>query len=279
MEMSRIKNADPIKRGSSLSSTQINQQFTEVNAAFPMDGDNVRNEGIDQPVFDLNNSHGKSGIILRSSGSNNVTTPEIVHANTATTPPYDFATPINTFTILNQYSTNNIIRVYWQFDHNTLSTSYSTPFATFPNATCWVVWLEWDITGGGSYTQVPHQSSFEEIQVSPATHGAATYKTYASTFIPHITVVSDGSGGVTTIPPLGVAYHRSSYGCWFYKADQDYSIYGLRLMARGLVRNFYNATPATGSATNAWELVDSAAATHQITINNSNLSYLIMRDQ
>jgi len=139
--MSRIKNADPIKRGSSLSSTQINQQFTEVNAAFPMDGDNVRNEGIDQPVFDLNNSHGKSGIILRSSGSNNVTTPEIVHANTATTPPYDFATPINTFTILNQYSTNNIIRVYWQFDHNTLSTSYSTPFATFPNATCWVVWV------------------------------------------------------------------------------------------------------------------------------------------
>jgi translation elongation factor P/translation initiation factor 5A len=50
MEMSRITNSNPPKRGEQLTSTELNQVFTEANAAFPMDGDNVRNEGIEQVV-------------------------------------------------------------------------------------------------------------------------------------------------------------------------------------------------------------------------------------
>ena len=115
--MSRITNADPIKRGSSYTSTQLNQQFTEVNAAFPMDGDNVRNEGIDQPSFDLNNSHGKSGIILVAAASDNNTTPVTASANTATGSPFDAPVTIQTWTVVQPVTTTDLIRVYWQFDY------------------------------------------------------------------------------------------------------------------------------------------------------------------
>ena len=62
--MSIIKNANPPKRGEKLTSTELNQVFTEVNTAFPMDGDNVRNEGIELPAFTLNSVSGQAGVIL-----------------------------------------------------------------------------------------------------------------------------------------------------------------------------------------------------------------------
>ena len=77
--MSRITNENPPKRGEQLTSTELNQVFTEANDAFPLDGDNVRNEGIEQPSFNLSGSSGKSSIILiaadddDNSGSTTVT--------------------------------------------------------------------------------------------------------------------------------------------------------------------------------------------------------------
>ena len=98
--MSRITNDNPPKRGEKLTSTDLNQMFTEVNDAFTLDGQNVRNEGLDQPVFDLNNGHGKSGIILVAAASNEETTPVTVDANTASSPPFDAADTIQEFTVV-----------------------------------------------------------------------------------------------------------------------------------------------------------------------------------
>ena len=125
------------------------------------------------------------------------------------------------------------------------------------------------MASGGAWVPVPFQSDFEDFLVSPQTHGASTLQTYASTLVNHIYII-DASGTPTYL----VEPERSSYGCWWFKADANYVIYGLRLRARGLLRNFYDNTDTV----NAWELAESAN-NYNLTVSRSNISYLIMREQ
>lgn len=273
--MSRITNNNPPYRGKELTSSSLNEVFTEVNDAFPMDGDNVRNEGIDQPAFDLSTSDGKSTIILIESDEDQNDTPVIVLANDKVAPPYDPPVAVHTWPFLQTFQTDKIMRVYWQFENETYSSSLpSVPIVSSTNATAWAVWLEWQLSFGGAWTPVPNQSDFEDILVSPTTHGASTLDTYGCTIVNHVFI--HAHGGTTRYdeyPP------RTGYGSWIYKADQDYVIFGLRLMCRGLIQNFFNSTPVNPPASNAWELVDAAPLTHQITINTSHIAYMIMEEQ
>ena len=50
-------------------------------------------------------------------------------------------------------------------------------------------------------------------------------------------------------------------------------------MCKGLLQNFYNASPITPPATNAWELQPATANTHEITIGSSNIAYMIMEEK
>ena len=271
--MSRITNNNAPKRGEQLTSTELNQVFTEVNDAFPLDGDNVRNEGIEQPSFDLSDVSGKSGIILIGADDDTDTSTTIVPANVETNVPYDPATTVHTWSKLILFNVNKIMRVYWQFE-NTVAGLNDTPLAAGVNATAWAVWLEWQLSSGGSWVPVPNQSDFEDIQESPATHGAATYNTYGCTLVNHVYAQHSGSPAPTIIFPP----ERTGYGCWWYKADQNYVIYGLRLRCRGLLQNFYANNPVNGPDTNAWELVESPTSTHQITIGASNIAYIVMEE-
>ena len=148
--MSRITNDNPPKRGEKLTSTDLNQMFTEVNDAFTLDGQNVRNEGLDQPVFDLNNGHGKSGIILVAAASNEETTPVTVDANTASSPPFDAADTIQEFTVVQVVKSDEIIRVYWQFDVENTVTDNAPVDSTTNNGCVWAAWLEYKLSSGGS---------------------------------------------------------------------------------------------------------------------------------
>lgn len=265
--MSRITNTNPPNRGDKLTSTDLNTSFTEVNNAFPMDAENVRNEGLDQPSFALAGTSGQSGIILIKADENDNSVSVIVNANTvAGAPPFDAPTTVQTWTTgIVPFNQNKIIRVYWQFE-NVISGISS--IASTTNGISWAVWLEWQLSSGGAFVPVPFQSDFEDIQISPATYGASSLKTYASTFVNHTYVRSGGYD----LPPA-----RTGYGCWLFKADQNYVIYGLRLRARGLLTGEYNATPVSGDPVNMWRLVQSLAG--QITINKSYMAYMIMEEQ
>ena len=220
--MSRITNSNPPKRGEKLTSTELNQVFTEANAAFPMDGDNVRNEGVDHPAFSLSGTTGQSGIILHKADDDTDTGTTNVPANSSTVTP-DPAVTVHTWsTGVVLFNEDQVIRVYWQFE-NQITGAVSTPVQAGYNALGWAVWLEW--------------------------HSSSTQYEF---------------------PP-----DRTGYGCWWYKADQNYTIYGLRLRCRGLIINKYDA-----SVENTWLLLGnaSAPANHDITIGASNMAYMIMEE-
>jgi|TARA_B100000085_G_scaffold284087_1_gene316236 hypothetical protein len=275
MEMSRITNADPIKRGSSYTSTQLNQQFTEVNAAFPMDGDNVRNEGIDQPVFDLNNGHGKSGIILVAADSNDNTTPVTASANTATTSPFDSPVTIQTWTLLQPVTTTDLIRVYWQFDYETVVNDLAPVNVQDNNGCVWAIWLEYQSSFGGSWEAVPNQGDFEQgIAGSPGSitsYGTHTSQGYGCTIVPHALVYHDSSTRVRTPNP------STGYGDWIYAPDSNIVIYGLRLRIRGLLDQKYDSV--TGVAQNSWRLLTTSSGVQTNTVSRSYMAYLVMREQ
>jgi len=279
--MSRITNADPIKRGSSYTSTQLNQQFTEVNAAFPMDGDNVRNEGIDQPSFDLNNSHGKSGIILVAADSNDDTTPVTASANTATGTPFDAPVTIQTWTVVQPVTSSDLIRVYWQFDYQTVANDSAPVNVQGNNGCVWAIWLEYQSSFGGSWQAVPNQGDFEQgIAGSPGSitsFGTHTSQGYGCTIVPHTVVLYDPLYSAVNNPRVLDTHPSTGYGDWIYAPDSNITIYGLRLRIRGLLDQKYDSV--TGSPQNSWRLLTTSSGVQTNTVSRSHMAYLVMREQ
>ena len=276
--MSRITNSNPPDRGEKLISTDLNQMFTDVNDAFELDGENVRNEGLDQPVFTLNNSHGKSGIILVSASSNEVTTPVTIDANTASSPPFDAAVTVHEWTVVQPVNDDEIIRIYWQFDfENTVSTNAPVN-STTNNGCVWAVWLEYKLSSSGAWETVANQNDFDvpidgSSPGSPTVWGNPTQYTYGCTIYNHAFVHEHSSSTRVDEPP-----HRTAYGCWWYKPSSDFTIYGLRLQCRGLLSQRYVTTSGFVQG-NAWALKTVSSGTQQTTINKSYVAYLVMREQ
>jgi hypothetical protein len=267
MEMSRITNADPIKRGSALSSTQLNQQFTEANAAFPMDGDNVRNEGLDQPAFDLNNATGKSGVILVAAAKDSQSTPVTVSANTLAAPSSDPAVNIQEWLFLQPVTNADVIRVYWQFDYQTTANDDVPVNDVDKNGCVWAIWLEYK-DSGGSWAPVPNQGDMS------IPNNARTLLTYGCTIVPHTVVLYDTSASATRV----LATHPSTgYGDWIYSPPSTLNIHGLRLQIRGLLSPGYQNLSAAD--TNCWVLERNTGAAQQNTVSRSDMSYLVMRKQ
>ena len=180
--MSRITNDNPPRRGELLTSTDLNQVFTEVNDAFPMDGDNVRNEGIDMPVFDLNNVSGINDIVLLDADDDTDTSSTVVQANTAASTPFDAPTAVHTWSKLITFNTNKILRVYWQFENEVVG-AVDPPVTSNVNATAWAIWLEWQLSNGGAWDAVPNQGDFDRVTV-----GEPTSQTYGCTIVNHVYV-------------------------------------------------------------------------------------------
>lgn len=278
VEMSRITNSNPPTRGDQLTSTDINQMFTDVNNAFPLDGENVRNEGLDQPAFSLNGSHGKSGIILVGAASNEETTPVTVSANTASAPPFDPAVTVQQWTVVQPVVAGNIIRVYWQFDFENTVSNNDPVNSTTNNGCVWAVWLEYQLSFGGAWTPVANQQDFD-VAIdgasvgSPTVWGNPTTVCYGCTIYNHAFVHKFSGTTQIDTPP-----HRTAYGCWWYAPPSDITIYGLRLQCRGLLSQRY-VTTAGFVQGNAWALKTVSTGTQDTTINKSYVAYLVMREQ
>lgn len=276
--MSRITNSDFPKRGEKLTSTELNQVFTEVNDAFPLDGENFRSEGLDQPQFALNSGHGKSGIILVAAGSNESTTSVTVDCNAGTYPTFDAPEILQTYSVIQPVQNDEMIRVYWQFDFDNTVTDTVPVRDTDNNGLVWAVWLEYKTGSAPSapWQPVSNQHDFEApvdgTIGSPTVFGCNTQFAFGCTVYNHAFVFAQGGSTQVDTPP-----HRTAYGCWWYSPDSTWTAYGFRLMCRGLMDQYHVSTGPFPTG-NAFQLL-TISSTQQTTINNNYLAYMVMRKQ
>lgn len=272
--MSIIEN-NGIKRGDLLKSADFNAEFTAVNSAFTMDGDNVRSEGLDQPAFDTNANSGQSGIILKDANKYDLHTGSTITINANTNA--DSATPQAATEIGNQNtlivaSDTDILRVYWQYDFDTKGNNSTNPYSSSLNYWVWAFWLEWKTSSSGSYSPVPGQGELETaITVSSATkYGDLTSNLRACSLETH---AINYFNSVTTNHIVIYPGRRSGYGQWYYQFPSNTTIYGLRIMARGLYEPIYATT------SNAVKTLEATGTTHQLEVYELELTYLLMRKQ
>jgi len=275
--MSVIKNTG-IKRGDKLTSTALNAEFTAVNTAFTMDADNFRTEAIDQPAFNTNPNHGKSGIILKDANTyssiNSGTVTVNANTNAETVAP-QAATEVGAQAVVITANQNDILRVYWQYDFNTTGNAATAPYSNSKLGWCWAMWLEWKTSSGGSYTPVTGQGDLDNaITVSSATrYGELTSSMKATSLDYHaINYTLAGVGDNCNFPG-----RRMGYGQYYFKFTGDTTLYGLRLMVRGLYEPVY-ATSSNGIKS-LQAALSGGSNIHTMVIYNADLSFLLMRNE
>ena len=277
--MSKISTDTMPKRGAKIDSPELNNIYTDINSGFPLAEDNVRNEGLALPQFDTYAQSGESGIILKSAdafvGSHGAGT--IVRANEATVFPYDAPQLIQEESLLILTEDDDILRVYFQIEAE-VSGSNASPIGAGTNDMFWVFWLEWQLSSGGAWEPVQgntsNQTDYEDILISPSTYGGFTEDSIAAIFVNHCYVHSHSSSTDVDFPPK-----RGHCGNYFLLENTGgRNIYGLRVMARGLMRGGYVSGGVSGDG-NAGFITISPASTHQITVYNSDISYVQMRNK
>ena len=286
--MSVIKNTG-IKRGDKLTSTALNAEFTAVNTAFTMDADNFRTEGLDQPAFNLNATSGKSTIILKQAGSSTLIASSgatvVVEANENAVASSAAATQLGIFNnsgaafiIAEQ---NDILRVYWQHQHFTQAiTAKSLPYDALKSNNCWAIWLEWQLSSGGAWAQVPGQSDMETNYTGTSGgYGAKTQDLKATEIVYHSLNYHIGSGTINQLQSFPT--QRMGYGQYYYKFTSNTTIYGLRLMCKGIYQTIYATTPSSNILMISQADAPTAPATtnNTISIDDLELSYILMKDE
>lgn len=271
--MSIIEN-NGIKRGDLLTSTAINAEFAAVNSAFPMDGDNVRSEGLDQPVFDTNPNSGQSGIILKKAETFTLRSAQLtITSNTNADSAVPIAaTEVGAQSVVITAQPTDVLRVYWQYDFDTegnFSAPYSSGTPSSPRNWVWAFWLEWKTQIGNPFTPVPGQGGLETpITVSSATkYGDLTSNLRACSLDTHAINYRDGGTSENIVCFPG---QRAGYGQWFYEFPSLTTVIEMRLVCRGLYGPVYATT------SNALKTLQGTNA-HKIHIYKTELSYMLMR--
>ena len=284
--MSIIKNTG-IKRGEKLTFTDLNAEFTAVNTAFPMDEDNVRNEGLDYRSFATGATRftrGSNGLILvnsqsfnlQSAGSSTVIREYPAGSSQALGIP---AVPsiggVNYF----DAKENDILRVYWQIQATT-TIDNNVPIGTGTNpysSACWAIRLQWEINGAGSFTEVPGQSDMNQT-IGIGQLGTIMSETNATTLV-NAGIVHKDSTGSTTFINVGP---RTVYGSYYYKFTTDTRVNKMRLIGQGLFLPLYQSSgggiPAYAENKNCL-LLNNTTPTQQIDTNQIDLAYLLLRSE
>lgn len=272
-----IINTDTMpKRGSLLKSADLNEVYTDINDGFPLDGDNVRNEGLALPQFDTYAQSGESGIILKKAEhfGEGHSPSVVVRGNEQPTSPFDPPQLVQDEAVLIVLADQDILRVYFQIQAE-VSGSAASPISSTSNDYFWVFWLEWQLAPAGSWTPVSsnvhNQTDYDDILISPATYGGYTEDSIAAIFVNHCYIYT----------PSNVVFPNERGHCGnFYLLENTggRTIYGLRIMGKGLMRGGYVSGGVTKDG-NAAFITASPALTHQIAVSNSDISYVQMRNK
>ena len=265
--MSDIDNSN-FDRNTKLDPATLNAKFNDVTVAtsFALNGDNIRNSGVDVYNLDTTNTDGKSGTVLKwaqmatigtagpgltvnfesgATGLNGVSVGSDMTVNPAGTPAGV------------QLKTGDILRVYWTV---TVEKEWTTPKDDVQYE-FWALWLQWHLSsfGAGAFAAVPGQGNYNTNLTFG--YGNQPQDNYAASFIQHAAIISDNQAIANTAPtdaaffgiaPLtgqsfinGDIDHKITVsGCYHYVVDAVYNnlyLEGLRVVAGGMLQPYYDA--------------------------------------
>lgn len=274
-----IINNQSIKRNDTLTATGLNAPFTAVNNAFPLDGINFSAESVDLPALDTLTASGQSGLVLVKMDSWTNGSSTTAYANTGTSYPFTAPDVIISETFSDIAQTDDILRVYWNV---LLSLTYNANTAPIGGASkaddvglAWAIWLQWDITGGGTWENVPNQGSMI-TSLGGGIYGATQSNMQGCSLQSHVYIHRhSGSDQVD-----GYESHNCT-GDWYYKIPSQTNIYGLRLVVLGLFKPGY--PPSSGGTTTENSMILTYAPVgntdHSLSAIKTELGYLRMRSQ
>ena len=295
--MSRLVNNN-FNRETKLDPADLNSKFQDVSTAVnsQVDENNIRDSAIDVPQFDTNTTNGKSGIQLvyietNDLGSAGGTVINRVSVAVPAAMPTTWNLNSGTAITLTQ---DDIIRVYW---HTEVSVDWSSENAILFNHVM-AQYLEWNFHSAG-FTPVPGQTNFNNTTPSTLREGAEVANTKATTLIPYIRIIDDGSTPANTAPteptPGGYSFitgdvssivassKKMASGSWIHKVtagEAGAKTISLKLVMQGPLVPWYDVS---GGAAGNWLVRYSSGSMPAInplmTFYNTNIVFMIMRSK
>ncbi len=309
---------DSFSPGETITGADLNAKFSDVvsETTANLDAVNVRAEGVDISTLNLNDSDGRSGLVLRSIATeDNEVTPAGPMGTYECTPgpdlsPASVGVPfthgsvdptdgLQTGAIL--IPEHDLVRVHWQVWMDLIqevggSARSGTP-PVFGGVAptvgespwrhpVWLVWLQWssdDIT----WSAVPGQSDFD-TEFGGVVRGAVTTDTNATMVIPHATLLVNRTGAPWAHDPavgFGVwatDKYLSSHRSWNYQNTTGGPITKyFRLVIDGIYHPQNDATVGDVNALihedGEWCDAQPDPSDNQIDIGNVHLGVLVMR--
>ena len=311
--MARADNKSPI-RGTTITADDLNEKFSDITEATSgaIDGDNLRNEAVDQPhlVFTDSNS-GAQGYVLKGygemsngcffpspgAGGLDIFTNKVFSAGESNNPRHLDHTNSSlpgTSNLLDFSSDplvleyGDILRVYWDVeikdmnhDINVITYPLTRPAAT-DTGVFWAVWLQWDITSSGltNWTEVPNQTDFGTDLGGGILGGRVTNSntSQATMLIPH----SYLSGNEPLISGVGVVLawahkldNTTFRQAWYYRhGGATTQVYGIRPVIDGI----FQADSSPSVERSYLIIEDDWSGANSITVGNINMTAIHMQD-
>lgn len=264
--MSRI-NQDPVDDSDLVSAADLNAKYNDFSQAGALNAFNLRDAAVDLPQLDNNGfmlKHMQTDVLGKLDFNHAA---PVVVASTAVLPPVP--NPIQDGaggqTIANfgigglTVTTADILRVYWDLSVNptynatpwvgspaaalSLVDNPATPLLVANQTSCWVLWLQWDITSNAlaNFQPVTNQDDFGNI-LTGSIRGNALSSCMASAVVPAWIQRDDlTSRGIMQGNQVD---HRVGWrgvsGAYYLQPANPVTIYGIRVVAAGLMAA-YNA--------------------------------------
>jgi hypothetical protein len=266
--MSRIIRG-PIVDGEEIKAGPLNDRFTDFTQT-NLNQFNTRDAAIDLPQFERS---GQRGFMVPVATDTEIGEASLKHTTsvtlngqiTAPTTPYIIGDASPAPTVLGplgvglvNVTTDNVLRVYWHLnvrpkytgspwlETDTPSPAYDMDASgggqqgVFTSGTCWVIYLQWDITSPAltNWTEVPFQGDYRTA-ITGGVVGDALSDCTAASVVPAWITYSDADDRIVVGSPhnIGVPVGwRSVSGCYYYDASmagEISTVYGLRLVAKG----------------------------------------------
>ena len=285
--MSRIERSR-VKPGEVTDATTLNDTYADYTQSATLDASNTRDQAFGLPHL------ATSGSPLMYAGQaslGNNTLPTVTGAPTTTvssasgsapTSPHVVQTSTGTETILDLSSdpwslgSGDVLRVWWHLTcrpkytgtpwtaSNVLGkldiagTASATDIQTVTDSMhCWVAYLQWDITSASltNFVDVPGQGDF--LSSIDSKTGSKLADTSSTTVIPAWLAVGtkDSEDGAITgaIDARGFGFD-SAYGMYARKTVASRTVYGVRLVIRGLLHPAHDTTGSVNPNTLVYAL-------------------------